>query len=178
MIKAATQQIPNNIIPEAARDASQDDGGQEKRRRFDQLFAERYRPMVALATSLVDNRQTAEEVVQESFHRVWVRWDQLERPAHYLRTTVVNSSNDELRKRRVRRNANRMLRVRPEPEQHYLVDMLASVQPRRREALVLRYYGGHTVSEVAEVMDIPQGTAKSLIHRGLADLRGALAAAA
>jgi RNA polymerase sigma factor (sigma-70 family) len=142
---------------------------------FDEFFACRYQTMVNLASGLVDNRPTAEEIVQDSFQRVWLRWGDLDQPAQYLRTTVVNSCNDELRKRRVRRNASRMLGSRPEPERHYLVDLLAAVQPRRREALVLRFYGGHTVSEVAQVMDIPQGTAKSLIHRGLADLRGALA---
>lgn len=142
--------------------------------RFDALFADRYQPMVGLASGLVDSRQTAEEIVQDAFQRVWQRWDGLEQPSCYLRTTVVNSCNDELRKRRVRRSANRMLGHRSEPERHYLVDMLAGVQPRRRQALVLRFYGGHTLSEVAEAMDIPAGTAKSLIHRGLADLRGAL----
>lgn len=143
-------------------------------RQFDAFFADRYQPMVRLAIGLVDQRCAAEEIVQEALQRVWLRWDSLNEPACYLRTTVVNSCNDELRKRRVRRDAHRVLRQRPQAESHYLVDVLADVAPRRREALVLRFYGGHTLSEVAEAMEIPTGTAKSLIHRGLADMRGAL----
>ena len=87
---------------------------------------------------------------------------------------MVNGCYDELRKRRVRRDAVRVIRQSSEAESDYLADVLSSVTPKRRQALVLRYYGGHTLSEVAEVMDIPTGTAKSLIHRGLADMRGAL----
>ena len=143
-------------------------------RHFDQFFTERYERMVGLAVGLIDHRATAEEIVQEAFQRVWLRWASLTRPACYLRTTVVNSCNDELRRRRVRRQTDPVLHQRHEAEAHYLIDALADVDLRRRQALVLRYYAGHTVSEVAEAMAIPTGTAKSLIHRGLADLRDAL----
>lgn len=141
---------------------------------FDRFFADRYRAMVALARGLVDEQSVAEEIVQEAFQRVWLRWESLAEHSYYLRTIVVNGCNDELRRRRVRRDHRLTLRDKPEPEPHYLADVLSEITPRRREALVLRFYGGHTFSEVAEVMDIPTGTAKSLIHRGLADMRGAL----
>ena len=101
-------------------------------------------------------------------------WESVDQPARYLRTMVINGCHDELRRRRIRRDANRSLRQRAPVEQDYLADVLAGVHPRRREALVLRFYGGHTMSEVAAAMEIPTGTAKSLIHRGLADMRGAL----
>lgn len=143
-------------------------------RPFDRFFAGRYEPMVRLASGMVDQRCTAEEIVQEAFQRVWVRWDSLTEPSCYLRTIVVNSCHDELRRRRVRRDNCRSLSERPQPESHYLVDVLSDVAPRRRQAIVLRFYGGHSLSEVAEAMNIPTGTAKSLIHRGLADMRGAL----
>ncbi len=143
-------------------------------RSFDAFFQERYRPMVAVAMNLVDQRCAAEEIVQEALQQVWLRWDELLEPNCYLRTAVVNRCHDELRKRRVRRDADRALRMGPQAESHYLADVLADVTPKRREALVLRYYGGHSLAEVAEAMAIPTGTAKSLIHRGLADMRGAL----
>ncbi len=141
---------------------------------FDGFFADRYEPMVRLASSMVDQRCNAEEIVQEAFQRVWLRWDSLTEPSCYLRTAVVNSCHDELRRRRVRRDNGRSLNEGPVPENHYLVDVLSEVAPRRRQAIVLRFYGGHSLSEVAEAMNIPTGTAKSLIHRGLADMRGAL----
>lgn len=141
---------------------------------FDAFYAERYQPMVRVAIGMVDQPCTAEEIVQEALQRVWLRWGSIENPSCYLRTIVVNGCYDELRKRRVRRDAVRVIRQSAEAESDYLADVLSAVTPKRRQALVLRYYGGHTLSEVAEVMEIPTGTAKSLIHRGLADLRGAL----
>ena len=143
-------------------------------RLFDRFFADRYEPMVRMASTMVDERDTAEELVQDAFQRVWVRWDDLTEPSCYLRTIVVNNCNDELRRRRVRRVKDRPTDQMPTPEPHYLADVLSTVAPKRRKALVLRYYGGHSMSEVAEAMNIPTGTAKSLIHRGLADMRGAI----
>ncbi|MEL6983208.1 MAG: sigma-70 family RNA polymerase sigma factor [Actinomycetota bacterium] len=149
----------------------------ERSAAFDRLYTERYRPMLGLAISLVDQPSVAEEIVQEAFQRVWIRWQGLDTPAGYLRTAVVNGCQDELRRRRVRRKNDPTLEPSAPAEAHYLVDALSSLNSRRREAVVLRYYGGMTMPEVAEAMDIPTGTAKSLVHRGLADLRGALAAA-
>ncbi len=143
-------------------------------RSFDELYQDKYDDMVRLARYLVDHQTVAEDVVQDSFRQLWQRWDSISTPASYLRTSVVNGCHNELRRRRVRRDAWHMLIDRPDGDSHYLADALADIAPRRRTALVLKYYGGRTTTEIAEAMGVPPGTAKSLIHRGLADLRGAL----
>jgi RNA polymerase sigma factor (sigma-70 family) len=141
---------------------------------FDEVYNTRYEPMIRLATVLVDGHSEAEDIVQDSFHKLWQRWETVTRPGSYLRTSVVNSCHNELRRRRVRRDAWPKLVDRADPDVEYLVDALAGVSEQRRRALVLRYFGDRTIDEIANTMGIPTGTAKSLIHRGLADLRGAL----
>ena len=145
---------------------------------FDELYHEQFERMVGLACNQVDRRAVAEEIVQDSFRQLWQRWDSLQAPVGYLRTSVMNGCHNELRRRRVRRDTAHMLVEWPTPvdggDGDYLADALAGIQESRRTALVLRFYGGRTMNEIAQAMDIPTGTAKSLIHRGLADLRGAL----
>ncbi|MCP3989229.1 MAG: sigma-70 family RNA polymerase sigma factor [Actinomycetia bacterium] len=141
---------------------------------FDEVYHERFEPMVRLACGFVDRRAVAEDIVQDSFRQLWQRWDSVVAPGSYLRTSVVNGCHNELRRRRVRRDSAHKLIDGPEADAVYLADALADIPESRRKALVLRFYGGRTMSEIAEAMDIPTGTAKSLIHRGLADLRGAL----
>jgi RNA polymerase sigma factor (sigma-70 family) len=139
---------------------------------FDGLFEQCYEPMVRLSTAIVDRQSVAEEIVQEAFRRLWERLPTIERPPAYLRIAVVNGSMAELRRRRVRRKHS--WRERPESvvdEHHYLLDALATVPLRRRTALVLRFYGGLQLAEIAEAMGVRPGTAKSLISRGLDDLR-------
>ena len=46
----------------------------------------------------------------------------------------------------------------------------------QRAVVVLHYYRGYSVPEVAEIVGIPLGTAKSRIHRATGALRAALEA--
>lgn len=48
---------------------------------------------------------------------------------------------------------------------------LAQLQPEQRAVVVLRYYLDLTLPEAAEVLGIPLGTAKSRLHRALAQMR-------
>ena len=143
-------------------------------RAFDDFYTERYPSMLRLACYMVDRPTVAEDIVQDSFRQVWQRWDSITNPAGYLRTSVVNGCHNELRQRRVRRDSWHKLIDRSSADRHYLADALADIPESRRRAIVLRFYGDRTMNEIAEAMNIPTGTAKSLIHRGLADLRGAI----
>jgi RNA polymerase sigma-70 factor (ECF subfamily) len=51
---------------------------------------------------------------------------------------------------------------------------LADLRPEFRDALLLFYFKGYTHSELAGVMNVPVGTAKSWVRRGLAALKETL----
>lgn len=141
---------------------------------FDDFFAEHYASMVRLATLLADRQPIAEELVQDSFRRLWQRWETIDDPLPYLRRAVVNACRGELRKRRVRRLHPDPPPTDDRPEHDYLLDVVSTLPARRRTALVLRFYGGLSFPEIAEAMGISTGTAKSTVHRALADLRSEL----
>ena len=138
---------------------------------FEEFYRAEYLPMVRLAFGLLDTPESAEEITQDAFAKVFERWDRIDNPGGYLRTAVVNGARSELRRREVRR------RIRPgwprpiTAEQDYLLDALERLPTRRKTALVLRYYSAMSEQEIAEAMGIRPGTVKSLLSGGLAQLR-------
>ena len=148
-----------------------------------ELHARHYVPLVRLAIALIDQRESAEEVVQDAFLATLRRWPDLRDPnaaQAYLRRAVVNGSRDRLRARRVRRSATipQAGPIRgPEDEvlmleeHRALIDALRTLPRRQREILVLRYFSDLTERETADAVGISIGGVKSSAHRGMAALR-------
>ena len=59
-------------------------------------------------------------------------------------------------------------------ERAELIAALAQLSDVQREAVVLAYFGGRTYREVAEELEIPEGTAKTRLRDGLSKLRKVL----
>lgn len=143
------------------------------------LYRDHRMRLVRLAILLVDDPATAEDVVQEAFaglHRHWAGLRDEAAAVGYLRTAVVNGSRSVLRRRRTAReyvpphqvNARSAESLAMLSAEHQaVVDALATLPPRQREVLVLRYYGGLSEAEIAEVTGITKGTVKSTASRAL-----------
>ena len=116
--------------------------------------------------------------------RSWGRISQMEEPVAYLRKMLVNAWLDERRRpwRRERSTAELPdAPGAPEPDVAQRVELLrllARLPARRRAVLVLRFLDDLSVEQTAEVLGCTTGTVKTHTARGLADLRGLLAAAA
>lgn len=66
---------------------------------FDDFFVVERDVMVRLATSMVDTRERAEEIVQDALEKALLAWQRLDEPGAYLRASVVNGCRSELRRR-------------------------------------------------------------------------------
>lgn len=140
-------------------------------RTFEELYLAEYRPMVRLAFVMLDGHGPAEEVAQDAFARVYERWERLDSPGGYLRTCVLNGCRDVLRRRRLTWKRPCPAPVHAELGADHLGDALDQLPAKRRAAIVLRYYADLSEAEIAEALGVRPGTVKSLLHRGMAQLR-------
>jgi RNA polymerase sigma-70 factor (sigma-E family) len=148
-----------------------------------ELYGAHYRSLVRLATLLVHDISTAEEVVQDSFvalHAGLHRLRDSEKTLSYLRAAVVNRSRSVLRHRVVvDRNAPKPAPDMPSAEHGALalierssvVAALRSLPDRQREVVVLRFYGDLSEAQIAAAMGITRGAVKSHTSRAMAALR-------
>jgi RNA polymerase sigma-70 factor (sigma-E family) len=137
--------------------------------------------LVRLAVLLVDDPDTAEDVVQDVFARMQrsFRLDDTDKALAYLQRAVVNGCHSVLRRRRtVRTTVLPQDRPTGGPEESTLLaeehrEVLAALQrltARQREVLVLRYWSDLSVAEIALTLGISSGTVKSTASRALSTL--------
>lgn len=141
------------------------------------LYTSEYRSLVRLASLLVDDPETAEEVVQDAFVRASLRrLDDPDKALPYLRSCVLNGARSVLRRRRVaaafrweRAGESRAAEsVALEHDRHdRMVAALRRLPARQRECLVLRYYGDLSEADIATALGISAGSVKTHCHRGL-----------
>lgn len=145
-----------------------------------ELFRARHVDLVRLATLLVGDQATAEDVVQDVFTKVCARAEQLAGKGialSYFRTAVVNACRSVHRRRGVARrfggSVEAQLWAEPAPSPEATV-LLTEDRRQVLQALVLRFYQRLTEPEIAQTMGISRGTVKSTLSRGLDALGGKL----
>jgi RNA polymerase sigma-70 factor, ECF subfamily len=139
------------------------------------------------ARLILRDPELARDAVQDALFRAWRDLPGLREPARFdawLHRLTVNACIDMARKRR-RRVAEVELSPFHEPavadtaralaDRDQVDRMLRRLDERERAVVVLHYYLGLPLTEVAGTLGIPLGTAKSRLNRALGLLRSSLA---
>ncbi|HEV2360577.1 MAG TPA: SigE family RNA polymerase sigma factor [Acidimicrobiales bacterium] len=145
-------------------------GGNE----FGELYSSEHDRLVRLAFVLTGSREVAEDVVQDSFVRLYRHWRTAEHPDRYLRQIVVNECRSHHRRSGRERDRRAMLYVVDSTLDRHgveLADILLELPYKQRAAIVMRFYSDLSENEIADVLGCRPGTVGSLIHRGLERLR-------
>jgi RNA polymerase sigma factor (sigma-70 family) len=143
-----------------------------------------------LAVRTLVDRQAAEDITQEVFVSLWVRPERIQLGRGTLRgylgtlthrRAVELIRREEARKRREGRVAREASHVPDTADAVIRSDTtgrvhaaLARLPAPQREALELAYFQGYTYRQVADVLGIPEGTAKSRMRLALARIAEAL----
>jgi len=138
------------------------------------------------AFALCGDWHLAEDLTQTAFtklYRVWRRIERHEALDQYARRVLLRAFLDQGRRpwRRESPTAPESPALdegrwedRGADDRLALKAALLGLPKRRRAVLVLRYWADLSVEQVAEILDCPPGTVKSLTARALADLRARL----
>jgi RNA polymerase sigma-70 factor (ECF subfamily) len=157
----------------------------------ERLYAEHAGVLLRYVSRLTGDVHRAEDIVQETLLRAWLRAGTLRDDPVAVRSWLFrvahNVAIDELRYRRAR-----PVDVVPEiPDCGQVADpsdglvnritmnqALTALPPEHRSVLVEIFYGGRSTAEAAQRLHIPHGTAKSRLFYGLRKLRDDLVLAA
>jgi RNA polymerase sigma factor (sigma-70 family) len=137
---------------------------------FDAVYLREYPGLVAVAAALTGDRDGAQDLVQDTMVKAFVRWDrvcQLDRPGAWCHHVLVNACRSRLRRRatewRYMARLRRSEPVSPEPSADTVAFWtLIRTLPSRPRAVVALYFGADLSSvQIAEVLGVPEGTVRS-----------------
>jgi len=160
-----------------------------------ELYDRHHRPAFAIIRRIVQSPSDAEEVLQETFVRVWSRAEtydaRLGSPAAWVVRIARNRAIDRVRARQARADVNapvpapddaapaRDLPSHDTPESllhstyaaRAVRGAVAALPAAQRTLIEAAFFEGYTHQELAARFGVPLGTVKTRIRNGLASLR-------
>ena len=154
-------------------------------RAFEGFVAEAGDTLLRMATLLTSDPGLAEDVYQETLHRLALKWSRVDNPRAFCRRVMHNIVIDQARARQRRpaelpagdrtlhdsgdpRSADQVTAAELRPA---LLTALESLTRQQRTIVVLRYFEDLSENEVADLLGVSPGTVKSTASRAVAQLR-------
>lgn len=144
---------------------------------FERLYIE-HRKMYAIAFSYLRTEADALEVVQEASCRAWMKRKKLKDEQAFTPWVIritINCCMDELRRKKRVFPAEKLVEeAAQEMKSNERIDLeraMKRMKPRYRHAVILKYYQDMTTTQIAEVLNKPEGTIKTWLREGLRQLR-------
>jgi RNA polymerase sigma-70 factor, ECF subfamily len=181
----------NDLQPLLARVALRD------RAAFEGLYRLTCSHLMSVAFRVLNNRDRAEEVLQEAFINVWHNAASynagMAAPMTWLINIVRNKAIDVSRSGKAERASTGALEdealevadddaLGPQQllnrslEKARIDQCMAGLTAAQRQAIALAYYRGMVHSDIAQALNAPLGTVKAWVRRGLDRLRDCLSA--
>ncbi len=129
---------------------------------------------------MLGDRDKAEELTQDTFVIVYfkagsLRTDNLK---SWIYTIATNLARSEFRKRKIKKIfslsevSDSYVKVDPTQGKELMLEQMLSVLPEKyRIPVVMKQIDNFTFEEMSEILDKPIGTVKSMVFRGLEQLR-------
>ena len=154
---------------------------------FSYLYDNYSGALYGIINSIVSDRETASDVLQEVFVNIWSKINTYDEGKGRLFTWMLNVARnaaiDRIRSRSYRDSlknqpllenvnaSNDIITPGPRVDEIGLKKMLTKLKPEQKQLIDLSYFQGWTHEEIAQMLNIPLGTVKTRIRSALTLLR-------
>ncbi len=159
------------------------------REALDKLLEAVQQPLYHYISKLVGERELAEDILQEVFMTIYRKLRWLREPELFRHWAYRIASREAFKRLKRERRWSEQVRdeavleaiPNPPPAEEFapelrrhLPQLVARVSPASRAVLILHYFDEMSLTEIADVLGIAQGTVKSRLAYGLESLRRAI----
>lgn len=132
------------------------------------------------AYAYVRDQELALDIVQETVCKAFVSINKLREPK-YFKTWLIkiakNTATDLYKKNQKvicmeqDQLLNKLGGEEDNNEKLYLFEAIDTLQDKHKDVIILKYFDDLTVQEISKVLDMPLGTVKTYLNKGLTALR-------
>jgi len=137
--------------------------------------------LLAHLTGRLGSRDRAEEAAQEAFVRAYFNLEKLKKRQAFSSWLMGIATRVAKEQQRSQKRRNQLPDSLPDKtpcstvsQDRDLEQAIAELPDSYRQLILLRYYGGHSCTEVAQQLDMPVGTVTKTLSRAYARLRQSL----
>jgi RNA polymerase sigma-70 factor (ECF subfamily) len=136
---------------------------------FEGLYREQGARLYHALLGFTGDRDVARDAVAEAFARGISSTSAIRDPVPWLWRVAFRVAGDELKRRGGLAQLAESEQAPPEPPE--LFEALAQLSERQRAAVMLHYYAGYALDEIAAILGTKKGTIGVHLHRGRARLK-------
>ncbi len=152
---------------------------QGEKRAFELIVELWQRPMLVFALRYLDQKMDAQDAVQETWFAVIRGVKKLQNPSMFvswLFRILTNKCIDRIRKKESELHRVEQAKIKVESpeisnERESLSQAIQRMSDEQRILIMLRFGQRLQIGQIAAMLNIPEGTVKSRLHRALARLR-------
>ena len=160
---------------------------QQSREAYDYLYRQYGGVLYGVINKVVYDEQTAQDVLQEVFIKIWNNIDRYDAQKGRLYTWMINiarnaaidklRSKGEIMKGKIHTgedivdNIGKSMKTEQSTDTIGLREMVAGLKPEYQAIVNLAYFKGFTLDEIAKTLEIPLGTVKTRMRHAIKTLR-------
>lgn len=147
---------------------------------FLSLINSRKEQLYRTAFAYVKNKEDALDIIQDTVYKAYISINTLKEPKYFntwiTRMLINNAISLMKKKNNVVYLKEEVLNNIPVTEKNMeeKLDLLYSIdklEEKLKRVIILKYFNDLTIKEVAMVLEIPEGTVKTYLNKGLSKLR-------
>ncbi|NLY80568.1 MAG: sigma-70 family RNA polymerase sigma factor [Lysinibacillus sp.] len=145
---------------------------------FSKLIEQEKIKLFKMALLYMKNEDDALDVVQETVMKAFIHINTLKEEKYFstwVTRILINTALETIRKKQNIVPINNQIIETEITNQHEeridLAGAIRQLDEKYKTVILLRYYKDLTVPEIAELLECPQGTVKSNLHRGMIELK-------
>lgn len=160
---------------------------QQSREAYDYLYRQYGAVLFGVINKVVYDEQTAQDVLQDVFVKIWNNIDKYDAQKGRLYTWMINitrnaaidklRSKGEIMKGKIQtgdeivNNIGKSLKTEQATDTIGLRNMVGGLAPQYQTIIDLAYFKGFTLDEIAKTLEIPLGTVKTRMRTAIKTLR-------